>query len=168
MLGITKERDWYTTDKSISNWKAIAIVFDKSFQNPEKCANVHYLKLRWASNFYMLETKIALPLFIRRPMRAHLKQERGAYATSALPFCREALHHTAYKHIDHPFPAKWALHLVRGCYPNYPKQVHRMETYFCQKANLNLHTAQLNEGYLWVITVIHSQDCNLGKNKTKV
>lgn len=73
------------------------------------------------------------------------------------PSAEKPLHQKAYQGIDHPFQTHWAPPLPSGrCYTNYPKQVHRMDTYFCQKTDLNLHRAQLNEGCLQVFEVIHS------------
>ena len=111
VLGITKESDWYTIDKFINNWRATAIVFDKHFQSSEKRSNVHYLRLCWASNFSVLEAKIALPVFIFRSTRVPLKRERAAHATSALPFCREASPARVDGGIDHPW-GNWAPHFL--------------------------------------------------------
>ena len=131
VLGITKERDWYTIDKFINNWRATAIVFDKHFQSSEKCSNVHYLRLCWASNFSMLEAEIASPGFLFRFTR---KRGRAAHATSVLPSCREASSAHANEGIDHPSGVTGHHIFFSWRYqPNYPKQAYKMESYFCQK-----------------------------------
>ena len=58
-----------------------------------------------------MEAKIALPVLIFRYTRVHLKRERAAHATSALPFGREASPARVDGGIDHPW-GNWAPHFL--------------------------------------------------------
>lgn len=130
-----------------------------------KCA---LFEITLSFKFLMLEAKIVLPLLIFRSARVHLNHERDVYAMSAFPLYRDASPSRAYKDIDHPFQANWAPQFFSArYYPNYPKQVHKMETYFCQKTNLDIHTAQLNEVYFLSIYSYSLSNLSFGKKQGK-
>lgn len=166
---ITTDRDWYAIDKSISNWRARAIDFDKPFQSSGKCADVHYLEWCWASTFKCWKLKSHC-CYLYLSLQERTWNERGTCMPGQLfPSAEKPLHQGPYQGIDHPFQTHWAPPLLSGRgYTNHPKQVQRMETYFCQNTELSLHRAQLNEGYLQVFVAMRSWICNLRKNWSRV
>lgn len=166
---ITTDRDWYAIDKSISNWRARAIDFDKPFQSSGKCANVHYLKWCWPSTLKCWKLKHHC-CYLYWSLQKSTRNKRGMCMPGQLsPSAEKPLHQKPYQGIDHPFQTHGAPPLLSGrCYTNYPKQVHKMGTFFCQNTDLNLHRAQFNEVYLQVFAAMHSWVCNWGKNRARV
>lgn len=51
--------------------------------------------------------------------------------------------------------------------PKLPKAVHSMETYSCQKTNLYLHKAQLNEGYFLSTYSYSLSNLSFGKEQDR-
>lgn len=115
----------------------------------------------------MLEAKIALPLFILRSTSLPETWE-GCICHVSFSFLQRRLSITCLQGYWSLLPGYLGttFFLRRFC-PNYPKQVHSMETYSCQKTNLYLHKAQLNAGYFLSTYSYSLSNLSFGKEQDR-